>query len=116
MKEYDIVIGSIDKKDQIFHEDGDLYSQVGFVVTIKRHFRAFLMEYFIPCFAMVLVSFVSFTIPADAIPGRVALLVTVFLVLSTFFGDIQVIFVSENTEIIKLKLGCQSPTHPSRMD
>ena len=71
-------------------EDGDVYSQVGFVVIASRISRTFIMEYYLPCFAMVIVTFMSFTVPADAIPGRVALLVTIFLVLSTIFGDIQV--------------------------
>lgn len=38
---------------------------------------------------MVLICFMSFAIPAEAIPGRVALLSSLYLVLSTFFGDIQ---------------------------
>lgn len=90
LKEYSITICDIDEAEATVEEEGIVYSQVGFVAKMSRRTQTYVLKYYVPCLAMVVISFMSFAIPADAIPGRVALLVTVFLVLSTFFGEIQV--------------------------
>ena len=56
-------------------------SSKGFVVTFRRPLSQFLINTFIPTGSMVLVSFVSFIVPVEIIPGRMTLLVTTFLVL-----------------------------------
>lgn len=66
------------------------FSVAGFKIEMSRHWRPFINKYFIPCFAMVLVSFVSFIIPPGAIPGRTGLLVTLFLVMITLFRSVEV--------------------------
>ena len=58
---------------------------------MRRYTAPYLFSYYAPLCAMVLVSWISFTVPVSSVPGRVGLLVTVFLVLSTFFGNIQVL-------------------------
>ena len=45
----------------------------------------YLVKYYIPCIAIVIISMMSFTIPLSAIPGRIALLVTQFLTLTNLF-------------------------------
>ena len=45
----------------------------------------YLVKYYIPCIAIVVISMMSFTIPLSAIPGRIALLVTQFLTLTNLF-------------------------------
>ena len=58
---------------------------VGFHIEMTRMIKPYLMKYYIPCIATVLVSEMGFVIPLTAIPGRVALLVTQFLTLVNLF-------------------------------
>ena len=65
-----------------FEENNDDGKQsVGFKVEMSRLISPFMMKYYIPCIAIVLVSEIGFLVPLSAIPGRVALLVTQFLTL-----------------------------------
>ena len=64
--------------------------EVGFNITMKRVQQPYLLKYYLPCVAIVVVTQISFYIPPDAIPGRVALLVTQFLTLTTLFISEQV--------------------------
>ena len=58
---------------------------VGFNIAMTRRIEPYVMKYYIPSAAVVLVSEVGFVIPLSAIPGRVALLVTQFLTLVNLF-------------------------------
>ena len=59
------------------------------------YFR-YLYIYYLPSGLFVVVSWVSFLIPPEVVPGRMALLVTLFLVLINIFNTIT--NVSPNTE------------------
>ena len=73
------------------HVEEDLtFSQVGVEIRLDRYTAPYILSYYAPLAAMVLVSFISFFISPKFVPGRVALLITIFLVLTTFFGNIQV--------------------------
>ena len=69
---------------------------IGFTVFMVRNTAPFVMKYYLPCAAIVLVSQISFLISPDQIPGRVALLVTLFLVLTNIFIRQQVVIQSFN--------------------
>ena len=58
---------------------------IGFDIKLERSLKPFLLRYYMPCITIVLVSQISFMIPMDAIPGRVALVVTQFLTLVSIF-------------------------------
>ena len=58
---------------------------------MKRIQQPYLLKYYLPCIAIVTVTQISFYIPPDAIPGRIALLVTQFLTLTNLFISEQVI-------------------------
>ena len=60
-------------------------NKVGIKLTMRRLKMSFLLKYYTPCAAIVLVSGIGFIIPVTAIPGRVALLVTQFLTLVNLF-------------------------------
>ena len=62
------------------HKDND--TKFGFTIKMSRRLQPFIMECYLPCIAIVIVSHISFILPLDAIPGRVALLVTQFLTLT----------------------------------
>ena len=57
-------------------------TKFGFTIKMSRRLQPFIMECYLPCIAIVIVSHISFIMPLDAIPGRVALLVTQFLTLT----------------------------------
>ncbi len=56
-------------------------SVTGFTITFVRRVNKFTINVFLPTAVMVFVSFISFIIPVEMIPGRMALLVTIFLML-----------------------------------
>lgn len=51
----------------------------GFCLHLKRISTPYLLNYYLPSALFVCVSWTSYTIPVDAIPGRIALIVTTFL-------------------------------------
>jgi hypothetical protein len=63
---------------------------VAFNITLKRILRPFLMKYYLPSAAIVISSQISFIIPMTAIPGRTALLATLFLAQINIFTTQQV--------------------------
>ena len=88
-----VTMEAIPEKDRVVLdalEQEHNFSRAGIVFTLERKASSYIMRYYVPTFGMVFVSFVSFLIPPDAIPGRTGLLVTLFLVLTTIFGNIQV--------------------------
>ena len=87
---YGIEVQTIPKEDMLDVIFDFAWSVTGFQIRFIRHFEQFLLRFFLPCLGMVLVSLISFLIPPEAIPGRIGLLVTLFLVLTTLFGTVQV--------------------------
>ena len=75
-----------DTKDGYF----DNLKEVGFKLKMMRVKQPYLLKYYFPCVAIVVVTQISFYIPPDAIPGRIALLVTQFLTLTNLFISEQV--------------------------
>ena len=56
-------------------------SVAGFQFTLKRRRNHILILTYLPCMMLLLISFIGFFIPVTMIPGRMALLVTIFLML-----------------------------------
>ena len=61
-----------------------------FNITLRRTLRPFVMKYYLPCIAIVISSQISFLIPISALPGRTALIATLFLALINLFTAQQV--------------------------
>ena len=61
------------------------YSNFGFDFEIRRITWPYLMQYYLPCFAIVIVASFSFVVPISATPGRIGLVVTQFLTLTNLF-------------------------------
>jgi len=68
---------------------GQNYSAVGFRVDLKRRPFQYIANFYLPSALFVVVSFASFLIPPDVIPGRMSLLVTLFLVLISIFNTVN---------------------------
>ena len=64
----------------------------GFNIEIERSISSYVIEYYLPCASIVAVSSVSFIIPLTAIPGRVSLVVTLFLTLTNLIIQHEVSF------------------------
>ena len=62
-----------------------LYSDFGFDFEIRRITWPYLMQYYLPTFAIVIVASFSFVVPISAAPGRIGLVVTQFLTLTNLF-------------------------------
>ena len=71
-------------------------------MIMKRRMSHYMITYYLPSSLFVVVSWTSFLIPSDDIQGRMALLVTLFLVLVSliFFGsgfEVNVHHISKDT-------------------
>ena len=64
------------------------FSAVGFKLILKRYFNKHFLNYYVPSSTFVVVSWASFIIPPDVIPGRMGLLITLLLVLVNLFGTV----------------------------
>ena len=70
-------------------------ARFGINFTFKRDIEAtydILLNYNLMCAIIVLVSAVNFLVDPKVVPGRAGVLVTLFLVLTNFFCDAQVIW------------------------
>ena len=67
-------------------------SIIGMNIQMTRLRNSYLMEYYIPCIGIILVSEIGFVVPVTAIPGRIGLLVTQFLTLINLFIHQMVIY------------------------
>ena len=70
--------------------DNHYQTSIGLDIAIKRLASKYIFQYYLPCCAIVATASFSFLIPFSAIPGRVALLVTQFLTLTSIFINVLV--------------------------
>ena len=88
------------------------FSNTSSVFGVEFHFETnvfgFLVRYHLICAILVsLISSISFMIKPSIVPGRVGLLVTLFLVLANFFSLAQVQYYSYyNIKLYELKSIC----------
>merc|ERR1719266_290749 len=85
--DYDVQIRNLRPEATFFvpAETGN-YSVTGFELILKRRMSHYMITYYLPSSLFVVVSWTSFLIPSDDIQGRMALLVTLFLVLVNIFN------------------------------
>ncbi len=88
--DYDIEINQLQEEDQVFLGDANIgnFSLAGFEMVLHRFVSTYIITYYLPSGLFVIVSWISFLIPMDVIPGRMALLVTLFLVLVNIFNTV----------------------------
>ncbi len=69
---------------------GDLgnFSITGVEIRFDRHYLKYLYVYYLPSGLFVVVSWASFLIPPEVVPGRMAMLITLFLVLINIFNTV----------------------------
>ena len=64
------------------------YSVTGFQLTLRRKMSHYIITYYFPTGMFVIVSWISFLVPPESVPGRMTILVTVFLCLVNIFNSI----------------------------
>lgn len=74
-----------DKDFRPFNHDDETFdkyfSSAGFTLSLSRVPTPFIINTFLPTGLLTLISFIGFVIPVEMVPGRMALLVTIFLML-----------------------------------
>ena len=87
--DYAITIMKLSDEDKLF-QGGAMgnFSLAGFEMILHRYVSTYIITYYLPSGLFVIVSWISFLIPMDVIPGRMALLVTLFLVLVNIFNTV----------------------------
>ena len=87
--DYEIIINELPEIDTVFStSDLGNFSLAGFEMVLQRYVSTYIITYYLPSGLFVIVSWISFLIPMDVIPGRMALLVTLFLVLVNIFNTV----------------------------
>ena len=78
-----------------YHSNADWNHKTKFGIYIgfrrtSDGIHGILVYYHLMCAVLVLVSSINYVIDPKVVPGRAGLLITVYLVLTTFFSDAQV--------------------------
>jgi len=87
--DYDINIYPLNPEDTSYTALNMNYSVAGFQLVLTRKASFYVVTYYLPSGLFVVVSWISFLINPEVIPGRMTLLITVFLVLINIFNTIQ---------------------------
>jgi len=66
-----------------------IYSACGFQVKLQRKQMQYVVQVYLPSAMFVIVSWVSFLVKPEVVPGRMAMLVTLFLVLINIFNSVR---------------------------
>ena len=75
------------------HSNANHKTRFGIHISFQRNsdgINGILIYYHLMCAVLVLVSSINYVIDPKVVPGRAGLLITVHLVLTTFFSDAQV--------------------------
>ena len=59
----------------------ETFALAGFRIDFKRSRSPYLLNVYLPTGLLTFISFIGFLIPVDIVPGRMALMVTIFLML-----------------------------------
>ena len=78
---FDLHLQPLTKNWHYSKSGNDNYSISGFTAKLDRSPNKFLMNTYLPISLLTIASFIGFLIPADMVPGRMALLVTIFLMI-----------------------------------
>ena len=84
--DYKIEATNLRQTDRILLYQGQNYSVTGIEMILSRHVLKYLYIYYLPSGLFVVVSWASFLIPPEVVPGRMAMLITLFLVLINIFN------------------------------
>ena len=78
---FDVFLKPLEKNWYISSSGRNNISLSGFTAILERSPNPFLLNTFLPTGLLTAASFIGFLIPVEMVPGRMALLVTIFLML-----------------------------------
>ena len=84
--DYKVQLSPMRDEDRIVAYSGTNYSVTGLEMRLVRNSQKYLYIYYLPSGLFVVVSWVGFLIPPEVVPGRMAMLITLFLVLINIFN------------------------------
>jgi len=87
-QQYVLKCVNLGPNDTVIHWANKSFSQTGFQVDMFRRRTPVLLQVYLPSGLFVIVSWISFIVPPEVVPGRMALLVTLFLVLVNIFNSV----------------------------
>ena len=87
--QYFTTITPLSERDQNVTLPSGNYAACGFTIKLRRMRMQNLIQVYVPSTMFVMVSWVSFLIKPEIIPGRMALLITLFLVLINIFNGVK---------------------------
>ena len=76
-------------EDRIYHMYGEDWATCGFNIKLQRTRIQNFFEVYLTCMLLVIISWISFIIHPEVVPGRMGLLVTILLVLINIFIGIK---------------------------
>ena len=79
----------LSETDQTVILPSGAYAACGFAVSLTRMRMQTIIQTYLPSTMFVMVSWVSFLIKPEVVPGRMALLITLFLVLTNIFNGVK---------------------------
>ena len=86
--DYEMEIRKLTENDSILIFPQFQFSLAGFEIALDRHVSTYIFAYYLPSGLFVIVSWISFLLPVNAIPGRIVLLGILFLVLVNIFNTV----------------------------
>ena len=87
--QYSIDMVDLPSKYHTYFSSGRDWATCGFSIELKRRTTQILVQVYGTSITLVVVSWLSFTINPSAIPGRMGMLVTVFLMLINIFMSVK---------------------------
>lgn len=75
---------------------GNRFAMCGFTINLQSNRIQIFCQVYLPCILFVVVSWASFIIYPEVVPGRMGLLVTIFLVLINIFNPFSTIWIYHN--------------------
>ena len=85
--------------DISFRNNTENVTGIHSTIKMERCLLPYIIKYYLPCIAIIIVSLISFLISIDSLPARVALLVTQFLTLTN-------ILIAQQVYILKVLIYC----------
>ena len=80
-EKFDIELDLLNNTEYFSDDTYQNLSLSGFTITLSRSFSPYISSTYLPTAILTVASFIGFLIPVDMVPGRMALLVTILLML-----------------------------------
>ena len=80
-EKFDIELNLLNNTECFSNDTDRTLSLSGFTITMSRSFSPYISSTYLPTAILTVASFIGFLIPVDMVPGRMALLVTILLML-----------------------------------